>query len=501
MATVTESTLSPRSNGVSTTKTGRPATVTAVASGSDASPVPAGFHGIRRSATVGEGAKWRPSSTEFNPRLSFDGERRRSSTLSDYSLSEAKRGLNEDILNPGGGLDTHDHKWSILPLIFALLPAVGGIFHKNGSSFVTDLMLLGLSGVFLNWSVTQPWAWYYSAQDIRVREELMVEMALEDDTDDTDEATASPSKSDLADVPEDQPSSPSRKPKAAPPLRSDAARRALDELYYHELCALIMCFTAPLMAAFLLHWIRDLLSRPSEALISNYNLVIFVIAAEIVPLSHMIKLVQARTLHLQRIVHSNPYREEMVTPSHMQSLAHRIDDLESRMLALSETATLSALNGGAPDPAKQQAKYEVNVTRTVRNSIQPDLDALNRAVRRYEKKASVLASLTEARLTIIDGKINDAISLAAAAAKRNADSREWGFLARLGAVLVDWTVWVVLLPVKGVISLCVLPLRGMTTMLGGRSRMARREGDVVNGKRSSRGRGSSGERMPGRLGK
>lgn len=497
MATVTESMLSPRSNGVSTPKAGKTATVTAVSSGADAPPTPTGFHGIRRSATVGEGAKWRPTSTEFNPRFSFDSERRRSSTLSDYSLSEAKRGLSEDILNPGGGLDTHDHKWSILPLIFALLPAIGGIFHQNGGAFVTDLMLLGLSGVFLNWSVTQPWAWYYSAQDIRVRKEPMVEIALEDDGDEPDESL---SKSQLADVPEDHPSSYSRTSKSSP-ARSYAARRALDELYYHELCALIMCFTAPLLAAFLLHRIRDLLSRPSEALISNYNLAIFVIAAEIVPLSHIIKLVQARTLHLQRIVHSNPYREEMVTPSHMQSLTQRIDELESRMLIISETATLSALNGGAPDPAKQQAKYEANVTRTVRNSIQPDLDALNRAVRRYEKKASVLASLTESRLTAIDGKINDAISLAAAAAKTSAASREWGVLPRLGAVFVDRAVWLFMFPVKGLIRLCVLPLRGLTAMLGGRSRMAKRE-DTMNGKRATgRGRVSSGERIPGRLGK
>jgi hypothetical protein len=44
-----------------------------------------------------------------------------------------------------------------LSLAFAFLPAISGLLFKNGSAVVTDFMLLGLAGVFLNWSVTQPW--------------------------------------------------------------------------------------------------------------------------------------------------------------------------------------------------------------------------------------------------------------------------------------------------------------------------------------------------------
>jgi hypothetical protein len=42
-------------------------------------------------------------------------------------------------------------------LAFALLPALGGMFFKNGSSVITDIMLLGLAAIFLNWSVRLPW--------------------------------------------------------------------------------------------------------------------------------------------------------------------------------------------------------------------------------------------------------------------------------------------------------------------------------------------------------
>ena len=58
-----------------------------------------------------------------------------------------------------------------------------------------------------------------------------------------------------------------------------------------------------------------------------------------------------------------------------------------------------------------------SVSLFIGDGIQPELDALNRAVRRYEKKATVLALQTEARLGAVDTRLDDAIALAAAAAK------------------------------------------------------------------------------------
>lgn len=123
---------------------------------------PLGFHPVRRSMTVDDSPQLRHRPTSSQPSFdrSFDSPlRRRSSTFSDYSLNEARRNIRDDILNPGGaGLEQHDNtNWAWLPLAFALLPAVSGLFFKNGSSLVTDLLLLGLAAVFLHWSVTQPW--------------------------------------------------------------------------------------------------------------------------------------------------------------------------------------------------------------------------------------------------------------------------------------------------------------------------------------------------------
>lgn len=86
---------------------------------------------------------------------SFDTLPRRSSNFSDYSLSDAR-----DILNPlpqGKSLSHEDSTLPSLSLAFALLPALAGVFFTNGNAIVTDVMLLGLAGIFLHWSVTQPW--------------------------------------------------------------------------------------------------------------------------------------------------------------------------------------------------------------------------------------------------------------------------------------------------------------------------------------------------------
>jgi hypothetical protein len=97
----------------------------------------------------------------------FDGPRRRSSNFSDYSLNEARKTLSslstDGLLNPSvdhnGKKEDADSaiSWASLPLVFALFPAVAGMFFKNGSAMVTDVMLLALAAIFLYWSVTQPW--------------------------------------------------------------------------------------------------------------------------------------------------------------------------------------------------------------------------------------------------------------------------------------------------------------------------------------------------------
>lgn len=118
-------------------------------------------------------------------------------------------------------------------------------------------------------------------------------------------------------------------------------RAALGELYVHEALALMACLVLPLVSAYLLHAIRTQLSRPSEGLVSNYNLTIFLLASELRVFSHMLKLVQSRTLHLQRVAHGNPLAPPSGTGVRVDELVDRVARLETRALAA------EAAGGGA----------------------------------------------------------------------------------------------------------------------------------------------------------
>lgn len=94
----------------------------------------------------------------------FEESQRRNSTLSD-SLSEARnsiRSSTDDLFLPrvvkgNDAIPAEESHWHSAPLGLALLPAIAGIFFQEGSSFVTDVTLLVLAAIFLNWSVRLPW--------------------------------------------------------------------------------------------------------------------------------------------------------------------------------------------------------------------------------------------------------------------------------------------------------------------------------------------------------
>lgn len=252
----------------------------------------------------------------------------------------------------------------------------------------------------------------------------------------------------------------------------------MKELFRHEILALLSCFAAPIIGAYLLHALRYQLTRPSEGLVSNFNLAVFILAAEVRPLSHFLQLVQARTLHLQRIVHANPYREEeeryrerREQEEHEQNqqladLMHRFESLEQQTAAAVAAATAASTavatsskstskdhnastsyvpsptsppsppspptNGFASTPddrgrnsanskAMHRSPSDVKrdreqLMRDVRAQMQPELDTLARALRRTHKQQTLLEGQVVAKFRTTDQRLTDAMSLASAAA-------------------------------------------------------------------------------------
>ncbi|KAJ5223440.1 hypothetical protein N7468_007982 [Penicillium chermesinum] len=384
----------------------------------------------------------------FVSRASLEPElpQRRNSTLSD-TLSEARnsiRSSTDDLFLPKvarGSEPTDDpgSHWHSAPLVLALLPAIAGVLFKNGSVFVTDVTLIVLAAIFLNWSVRLPWDWYRSAQAIQ-REPSVYAAAstepVESEGEGNDE-TAGLSES-------------TQKPSL---LQASVEANAVKELQVHELAALASCFVFPVIGTWLLHGIRSSLSRPSEGLVSNYNLTIFLLASEIRPVAHLLKLVQARTLHLQRIVSTAD--DSHVDPDKVQDLSKRLEELEAHV---AETAA-ARLAKGAPQSPNEQPDAPSLVAQAVleaRHAIQPDIEALNRAVRRYEKRTAFIALQSDERFQNLATQSSTALSLAAAA-QRSVDSRH----ASYAFTLVDWVCACIVIPTQLAFAMLNLPIKAV----------------------------------------
>ena len=324
--------------------------------------------------------------------------------------------------------------------------------------------------------------WYHSAQAIDLLDDCSSTNGHNPDTileeDDNDNESSQQSR----------PTSPV--PSSAPPKSQSYNSSAASELRVHELLALLTCFMSPLVGAWLLHHIRAQLSRPSEGLVSNYNLTIFLLASELRPLSHLIKLVQARTLHLQRSVSVNPHGQSPGSPPLSPST---ISELHSRLTEL-ETHVTDTVPSSLNTPSKLLQSQLPDVTAQIRKSLQPDLDALNRAVRRYEKRATLLSMQTEKRLQDLESRMNDAITLAAAAERSSQSNRQ-----RQGSgvvLVVDWMTKAVLLPLQVAWSVLSLPAHVASAFVGMIDEVVRGKISNVGGKKESRS-GTSGSMRNG----
>ncbi|KAH0288874.1 hypothetical protein KCU62_g4796, partial [Aureobasidium sp. EXF-3399] len=354
---------------------------------SSALPLPPSLNLRSRSST-----KTSPTTADGTPPIQPSFSRRRSSLLSFSSLDDTRHSAG-DFIRPSLGLDHQDSTapddlshWHSSPLAFAFLPALAGLFFTNGSAFVTDILLLGLAALFLNWSVRLPWDWYRSAQAQFALDDLTNSPAVSQDLDEDDEQHQ----------PTEQPQTTQEQEDAAANLRQ------------HELLALISTFLFPACAAYLLHVIRGQLSRPSEGLVSDYNLTIFLLAAEIRPIRQLIRLFTHRTIHLQRIVRGNG------DSSVLSKKDKAITELASRLVVLEDKFGDQLSSPGVSILQKDEVTA---LSSDIRKRFEPRLDALERAVRRYEKRATTLTLLTEQRLQFLENRLQDALSLAAVAAQ------------------------------------------------------------------------------------
>lgn len=231
--------------------------------------------------------------------------------------------------------------------------------------------------------------------------------------------------------------------------RHATANEAFDELRLHELTALAMCFLGPLIGSYVLHVVRSQLSSIGDQLVSNLHLTLFVLGAEIRPLRHAMKMAEARTLYLQRVVREDPYvsSKDQDQDVVLSELRGRMDELESSY------ADKLAQQDSIPKARQPDSSEAIKRFQT---SMQGQIDALNRAVRRYEKRETSYTMQTEARFHDLDRRLKEAVSLAAAAAQ---------YSQRPGVVMLalEWSAGIFSVPLKAAHTAFVWP----SQLLGG----------------------------------
>ena len=131
-------------------------------------------------------------------------------------------------------------------------------------------------------------------------------------------------------------------------------------------------------------------------------------------------------------------------PSALTDLNARLDELEEH---IADEKSSQPTTSPPADPSPQ-------LLATVRKSFQPELDAISRAVRRYEKRATVLGMQMEGRMQELEYRVKDALTLAAAA-ERGRDGSAKILLDFVSAMVVvpataGWAagIWAINMPVR-----------------------------------------------------
>ncbi|ORZ12234.1 hypothetical protein BCR42DRAFT_331970 [Absidia repens] len=153
-----------------------------------------------------------------------------------------------------------------------------------------------------------------------------------------------------------------------------------NELRRHELIGLIWVLASPAVAGYTLQFSRYFLSD-YERYMSSFNVAVFVLAASLKPLSHVMLLLRERTMYLQS--------EIQINETQVQRLQKKLDIMEDELYSLKQAFATKKDLGQVAD------------------NLSPTIQQLTKAIRRFEKKEQLLRSWSEDKFTFIDEKVHE----------------------------------------------------------------------------------------------
>lgn len=157
------------------------------------------------------------------------------------------------------------------------------------------------------------------------------------------------------------------------------------QLRYAELQAFIGLIIGPLLGSVLLNYVRSSMARPANGLITNFNITVFVLAAELRPLKIAFTFLTDRSSSLQNELVD-------VAPERYDELSQKLEMVERE---------LSNLKGGSSphSPMKEQMNGHASST--------PDLEQIKNALRRFERHEAQLKQHYEDKLYTLERRLAD----------------------------------------------------------------------------------------------
>ncbi|KAI8075877.1 uncharacterized protein B0P05DRAFT_579963 [Gilbertella persicaria] len=156
--------------------------------------------------------------------------------------------------------------------------------------------------------------------------------------------------------------------------------RVEEELRKHEFVGLAWVALSPAIAGYTLQYSRYFLSN-YEKYMSTFNVTVFVLAASLKPLLHIVVLLRERTLYLQSEMKIDESEVDILTKK-MEMIQDELDNLRKAFATKKDLGQMA-------------------------QGITPSIHQLTKAMKRFEKKESALRSWSEDKFIEIDQKVND----------------------------------------------------------------------------------------------
>ncbi|CEG78752.1 hypothetical protein RMATCC62417_13314 [Rhizopus microsporus] len=241
------------------------------------------------------------------------------------------------------------------PILLAGVPTLGAFFAGSSEIWSDFIMILLILFYVYKW-MTVPWSYYESA---RIRRVIHQQSSVE--------LKAGPKAEEAAYLRKLQ-------------TEREKQQSIHAELRRHELAGLVWVVLSPLIAGYTLQYSRYFFAN-TDKYISAFNITVFTLAASIKPLSHVIFLLQERTLYLQN--------EAAFSETEIEMLQSRIRFLEKEIDVLRRAyATKKDLG-------------------QITEDINPTLQQLTKTLHRFEKRDNALRTWSQQHFTAIEQKVKE----------------------------------------------------------------------------------------------